>query len=230
MSADLARLISSRRRMTADIAHDLRNPLTVIGGYIESMRAGVLQPTAERLDAVQTEVRHLERLVDDLRTLFQAEAGELRLNREPVPPILLLERMHRAYLPLAEKQSITLRLDAPPDLPPVNIDPDRMAQVLGNLITNSLRYTPAKGEIVLDAGRLGEAVILSVRDNGQGMPPDALPFVFDRFYRADASRSRAEESGLGLAIAKSIVEAHGGTISAESAPGLGTTMTITLPI
>jgi signal transduction histidine kinase len=230
MSADLEQLISSRRRMTADIAHDLRNPLTVIGGYVESMRDGVLEPTAERLDAVQIEVKHLERLVDDLRTLSQAEAGELRLNRELVPPIQLLERMHRSYLPLAEKQSINLRLDALPDLPAVNIDADRMAQVLGNLITNSLRYTPARGEIVLDAGRVGSAVILSVRDNGQGMAPDALPFVFDRFYRADSSRSRADESGLGLAIAKSIVEAHGGTIAAESAPGLGTTMTITLPI
>jgi len=230
MGADLERLVSSRRRMTADIAHDLRNPLTVIGGYVESMRDGVLEPTPERLDAVQAEVKHLERLVDDLRTLSQAEAGELRLNREPVALGPLLERMLRSYRPLALKQSITLRVDAQPDLPDASIDADRMAQVLGNLITNSLRYTPAQGEIILGARRENASVALTVRDTGRGIAPEALPFVFDRFYRADSSRSGAEESGLGLAIARSIVEAHGGRIAADSSPGLGTTMTITLPI
>ncbi len=170
--------------MTADIAHDLRNPLTVIGGYVESMRDGVLEPTPERWDAVQAEVKHLERLVDDLRTLSQAEAGELGLNREPVAPAQLLEQMQRSYGPLAAKQAIALRLDVQPDLPTVTIDPDRMAQVLGNLISNSLRYTPAQGEIVLAAQREDASVILSVRDNGQGIAPDALPSIFDRFYRA----------------------------------------------
>jgi len=145
MSADLDRLQSARRRMTSDIAHDLRKPLTVIGGYVESMREGVLQPTPERMAAVQTEVKHLERLVEDLRTISQAEAGDLSLNREAVTPASLLQRMVQSYRPLAEKQSIELRIDAPADLPEIHIDPDRMAQVLGNLITNSLRYTPAVG-------------------------------------------------------------------------------------
>jgi signal transduction histidine kinase len=216
--------------MTSDIAHDLRNPLTVIGGYIESMREGVLQPTPDRLAAVQTEVKHLERLVEDLRTISQAEAGELSLNREAVNPASMLERMVQSYRPLAERQSIELRMDAPTDLPEIHIDPDRMAQVLGNLITNSLRYTPADGEIVLAARGATHSVVLSVRDAGQGIAPEALPMIFDRFYRADASRNRADESGLGLAIAKSIVEAHGGTISAESSPGSGTTIKITLPV
>jgi len=230
MSADLDRLQSARRRMTADIAHDLRNPLTVIGGYVESMREGVLDPTPERLDAVQIEVKHLERLVDDLRTLSQAEAGELSLNREAVTPVRLLERMAQSYQPLAEKQSIALRIETQADLPEIHVDPDRMAQVLGNLITNSLRYTPAEGEIVLVARREANSVVLSVQDNGLGIAPEALPLVFDRFYRADSSRTRADESGLGLAIAKSIVEAHGGSITAESSPGSGTKMKIILPL
>ena len=229
MSADLDRLQRSRRRMTADIAHDLRNPLTVIGGYVESMREGVLDATPERLDAMQMEVKHLERLVDDLRTLSQAESGELSLNREAVSPVRLLERMRQSYQPLADKQAITLRLDAGPGLHEIDADPDRMAQVLGNLISNALRYTPEHGEIVLGAQEDSSSVALTVADNGQGIPPEALPHVFDRFYRANSARTRADKSGLGLAIARSIVEAHGGCITAESLPGVGTTMKITLP-
>jgi two-component system sensor histidine kinase BaeS len=230
MSSELDRLQSARRRMTADIAHDLRNPLTVIGGYVESMREGVLAPTLERLDAVQLEVKHLERLVDDLRTLSQAEAGELRLNREPVALGDLLARLVRSYQPLAEKQSITLRAEVGEDLPEILVDPDRIAQVLGNLMSNSLRYTPANGRITLAARHSANTITLLVQDTGRGIAPEALSFVFDRFYRADSSRSRADESGLGLAIARSIVEAHGGTISAESTPGSGTTIKITLPL
>jgi signal transduction histidine kinase len=230
MSADLDRLQRSRRRMTADIAHDLRNPLTVIGGYIESIREGVLDPSPERLDAIQMEVKHLERLVEDLRTLSQAESGDLSLNREPVSPNRLLERMLHSYQSLADKQAIALNLDVEAGLPEIHADPDRLAQVLGNLISNSLRYTPSRGEIILGGRQHGNSLILTVTDNGQGISPEALPHVFDRFYRADSARTRADESGLGLAIARSIVEAHGGTISAESAPGVGTTMKIALPM
>jgi signal transduction histidine kinase len=230
MSSDLAQALRSRRRMTADIAHDLRNPLTVIGGYIESMREGVLKPTLGRLEAIQNEVRHLERLVDDLRTLSQAEAGELSLNRESIEPLALLDRTVRSYRPLADKQGITLRSQAEARLPEIHVDPDRLAQVLENLITNSLRYTSPRGEILLGAWRDADSVILTVTDNGKGIAPDALPHVFDRFYRADSARTRADESGLGLAIGKSIIEAHGGTIDAESSQGAGTTITIRLPI
>lgn len=230
MSSDIDRLLRSRRRMTADIAHDLRNPLTVIGGYIESIREGVLKPTPERLDAIQNEVKHLERLVEDLRTLSQAEAGELSLNREAVQPRRLLDTIVRSYQPLADKKGITLSAEAEPGLPEIHVDPDRLAQVLGNLISNSLRYTPTQGEIILRARRHEDFVVLSVTDNGKGIAPDALPHVFDRFYRADSARTRADESGLGLAIGKSIVEAHGGSIYAESSPGAGTTIRIVLPI
>jgi two-component system, OmpR family, sensor histidine kinase BaeS len=231
MSADLDRLLQARRQMTADIAHDLRNPLTVIGGYMESMRDGVLKPTPERLETIQMEVQHLERLVEDLRTLSQADAGELVLNREPVSARALLEETADVYRPLAEKQGIALQTEAQAGLPPILADPERLRRVLGNLISNSLRYTARGGEIRLTAHLQGEkSMQLIVADNGQGIAAEALPYVFDRLYRADASRSRGEESGLGLAIARSIVEAHGGTISAESTPGVGTRMTITLPV
>jgi signal transduction histidine kinase len=230
MSTDLDHLIQSRRQMTADIAHDLRNPLTVIGGYIESMLEGVLKPTPERLEAIHMEVQHLERLIDDLRILSQADAGELSLNREPVPVPELLERTAQSYRALANKQAITLKIEVEVDLPEILADPDRLAQVLGNLITNSLRYTPQGGEIILQARADGKSVVITVIDNGKGISSEALPYIFDRFYRTDPSRTRGDESGLGLAIAKSIVEAHSGIINAESTPGKGTRIKITLPI
>jgi signal transduction histidine kinase len=230
MSADLDRLLQARRQMTADIAHDLRNPLTVIGGYVESMRDGVLKPTSERLDAIQSEVQHLQKLVDDLRLLSQADAGELVLNRERTSVPALLERVAQSYRPLAGKQGITLRLEAPEALPEIQADPARLARVLGNLIGNSLRYTPAGGEITLRARtRMPGWLELSVVDNGKGIAPEALPHIFDRLYRADPARS-TDESGLGLAIARSIVDAHGGSVKAESTPGTGTTITIRLPV
>jgi signal transduction histidine kinase len=195
------------------------------------MLDGVLKPTPERLDVIQSEVQHLERLVEDLRTLSQADAGELRLSREPVAARGLLERAAQSYRPLAEKHGITLNIDAEADLPAINADPDRLARLLGNLISNSLRYTAPGGEITLRA-RSQDAgwVKLSVVDNGKGIQPEALPYIFDRLYRADPARSQSDESGLGLAIVRSIVEAHGGTISAESAPGAGTTINLILPV
>ncbi len=230
MSADLDRLLQARRQMTADIAHDLRNPLTVIGGYVESMQDGVLKPTPQRLDAMQAEVQHLQKLVDDLRMLSQADAGELILNREVVSLPALLERAAQSYRPLAEKQGIRLRIEAQEGLPEIQADPERMVRVLGNLLSNSLRYAPEGGEIALRA-RAGEpgCVLVSVADNGKGIPPESLPYIFDRLYRVDPARNRGDESGLGLAIARGIVEAHGGSISAESTQGVGTTITIRLP-
>jgi signal transduction histidine kinase len=230
MSSDLDRLNLSRRQMTADIAHDLRSPLTVIGGYVESMRDGVLKPTPERLNTIHAEVQHLQRLVEDLQTLSQADAGELTLNREPITPLALLERMAKSYDHLAAQKKVTLEVQGEPGLPEIRLDPDRVAQVFGNLITNSLRYTPEGGKIVLTAGQERNMLVFSVQDNGQGIPADSLPHIFDRFYRADPARAQGNESGLGLAIARSIVEAHGGTISAESQVGRGTTVRISLPL
>ena len=230
MSSDLDRLNLSRRQMTADIAHDLRSPLTVIGGYVESMRDGVLSPTPERLDTIHAEVEHLQRLVEDLRTLSQADAGVLTLNRVALTPLALLERMANSYEQLAAQKSVTLEVQARADLPEVALDPDRMAQVFGNLISNSLRYTPAGGHIRLAAGQEKEQMAFSVEDDGQGIAAEALPFIFDRFYRANPARSQTSESGLGLAIARSIVEAHGGSISAESEEGKGTKIRMVCPL
>ncbi len=230
MSADLQRLTNSRRQMTADIAHDLRTPLTVIGGYVESMQEGVLKPTPERLETIHTEVVYLQRLVEDLRTLSEADAGVLSLNREMVAPQTMLTRISKTYHHLAARKKIVLETLIEPDLPAVHIDPDRMAQVFGNLLTNSLRFTPEGGHVTLSARRDGDCVAFLVEDNGSGISPAALPHIFDRFYRADPARKADEGSGLGLAIARSITEAHGGTISALSRPSAGTTIKILLRI
>jgi signal transduction histidine kinase len=230
MSADLAHANELRRQMTADIAHDLRTPLTVITGYIEALRDGVLKPTPARFEAMHNEAQQLKRLVEDLRTLSLVDAGELQMQRQRVAPNALLDRLAAAYAPQTAARQVTLAVNAASDLPEVDVDPERMAQVLGNLVTNALRHTPAGGRIDLSAQAQGARVALVVADTGEGIPADVLPHVFDRFYRGDPARSQQDsESGLGLAIAKSIVEAHGGTIAATSTPGQGTTFTITLP-
>jgi signal transduction histidine kinase len=229
MSADLARANQSRRQMTADIAHDLRNPLTVIGGYLESLRDGVLKPTPERFETMHTEVQHLQRMVEDLRTLSLADAGELHIQRAPASVAGLLTRAATTYQHQASQQNITLTVQAAQNLPPINIDSERMEQVLGNLVSNALRYTPDGGEIVLAATPDAGGVLLSVSDTGSGIQPEALIHIFERSYRADPSRA-GNESGLGLAIAKSIVEAHGGNIRAESKPGAGSRFLIHLSV
>lgn len=215
MSADLVKSNQARKQMTADIAHDLRNPLTVIGGYLEALKDGKLKPTLERFETMQAEVKRLQRLVDDLRTLSLADAGELKLHLEPVAPREVLERVVAAYHVQAEQKAVTLILDAEECLPEINIDSARMEQALGNLVSNALRYTPAGGKISLMADLLDGRTRIRVSDTGSGIAPEVLPRIFERSYRGDESRS-GNESGLGLAIVKSIVELHGGKILAES--------------
>jgi signal transduction histidine kinase len=230
MSRDLARTNKLRRQMTADIAHDLRTPLSVILGYTEALSDGKLQGTPEMYEVLYSEAQHLRYLIEDLRILSLADAGELPLTRQRIAPRVLLERTAVAHGVRAEQRDISLHVDAPADLPAVEVDPDRMAQVLGNLVANAMRYTPAGGRIVLAAESDANAVTLHVQDDGAGIAPDDLPYVFERFYRGDKSRQQLDgESGLGLAIVKSLVEAHGGTVSAESTLGEGTTFTITIP-
>ncbi|GAI76372.1 unnamed protein product, partial [marine sediment metagenome] len=184
------------------------------------------------------EAKHLGYLIDDLRTLSLADAGELSLNRRHVSPYKLLKRTASAYMAEAKRQNIMLEVKASEDLPKVNVDPDRITQVLGNLISNALRYTPKGGQIIFSAKYQPESVEgkintiqLQIQDNGTGIDPKDLPNIFERFYRGDKSRKQKEgETGLGLAIAKSLIEAHGGTISVESTLGKGTTFIISLPL
>ncbi len=230
MSADLERASQTRKQMTADLAHDLRTPLSILRGYTEGLQDGRVDGSPELYAVMHGEVEHLQRLVEDLRLLSLADAGELRLNRRSVDPRALLERTGLAYMVQAQQQGVELRVDAPDDLPSIYVDTDRMTQVLNNLVSNALRHTP-HGSITLSAATHADMVRLRVGDTGSGIDPEDLPFVFDRLYRVDKARQRTDDtsSGLGLAIAKAIVEAHGGAIGVESAQGQGTTFTITLP-
>jgi len=229
MSADLAHANQLRRQMTADIAHDLRSPLSVILGYTEALNDSKLEGTPEIYDVMYKEAGHLSHLIDDLRTLSLADAGELPFNMGAVAPGELLEEIGRAYKQKADLKSITLKVTVPEYTPGIIVDPNRMVQVMGNLMSNALRYTPDKGEIVLGATTKDDTVELYVQDNGSGIVAEDLPHIFDRFYRTDESRQHNGETGLGLAIAKSLVEAQGGSISVESATGRGTTFYITFP-
>jgi len=230
MSADLAHASQLRKQMTADLAHDLRTPLSILRGYTEGLQDGRIQGAATLYRIMHGEVEHLQRLVEDLRVLSLADSGELPLNRRAVDPAALLERTALAHVMQAEQQGITLRVEAQAALPSVMVDTDRMNQVLNNLVSNALRYTP-EGEIVLAASADHGDVLLTVRDSGSGIATDDVPFVFERFYRADKSRQRddSDASGLGLAITKALVEAHAGSISVESTLEQGTSFTIRLP-
>jgi two-component system sensor histidine kinase BaeS len=231
MSTELAQAGALRRQMTADIAHELRNPLSIILGYTESLSDGKLPATQHTFDILHEEAQHLSRLIDDLRVLSLAEAGELPLTRQPIDSCTLLERVVLAHTPEAQQRGISMHVEAQPHLPVIEVDTGRMAQVLDNLVSNALRHTASGGRIVLSAEGQGNSVCLRVADNGSGIAPEDLPYVFDRFYRGDKSRRRTEsESGLGLAIAKSIVEAQDGSISVASTLGQGTTFTIVLPV
>ncbi|WP_374687466.1 sensor histidine kinase [Promineifilum sp.] len=228
MSADLAQSNQVRKQMTADIAHDLRTPLSVILGYAEALQDGKLPGAPDTYAAIYLQAQHLNRLIDDLRTLSLADAGQLSLQKRIVLPRTLLEHTALAYLPHAEAQGITLAVEGD-DAPPVLVDPDRLIQVLGNLIANALRHTPDGGQITLSSGRDGERVLLQVRDTGPGIQVDDLPHIFDRFYRGDKARAADGASGLGLAIARSLVEAHGGRVTVENAPEGGARFTVSLP-
>jgi len=231
MADNLQRGERLRRELTADIAHELRTPLAVIQSNLEAMVDGVYALDADHLSNVLAQTKVLTRLVDDLRTLALAEAGQLPLDRQPTDPGGLAAMVASAFRPRALEKGVTIETDIAPSLPPAPLDTQRIYQVLSNLIDNAIRHTPDGGRIVVGA-RLdgGQRVMLSVRDTGSGIPQADLPFVFERFYRADKSRARAEGgTGLGLAIARTIVTAHGGAVRAESEVGSGTTIQVLLP-
>ncbi|NOY97960.1 MAG: HAMP domain-containing protein [Chloroflexi bacterium] len=231
MNADLARSLDLRRQMAADIAHELRTPISVILGHAEAVHDGVLPPSMENFEIIREEAGRLEHLVEDLRTLSRADAGELPIERQPVAPQKLLEDVRAIHSHRASQKNITVDVQAAPDLPEISVDFGRMIQVLSNLLDNALRYTPEGGQVMLSARQVGQMLEMRVQDSGPGLADDELAHIFDRFYRADASRQRDEGgSGLGLAIAKSLVEKHAGRIWAESRLGRGVTVVITIPI
>ncbi len=229
MAADLARATQSRKQMTADIAHDLGTPLTVLGGYLEAMKEGVLESTPERIVVMHTEVTHLQHLVHDLRTLSLADAGQMSLNRQQIEAGALLRRVAASYQLQAEQHGISLDVKADDAPLSIHIDEERMAQALGNLVSNALRYTPEGGEVRMDVSAENGRALIVVKDTGVGITAEDLSRIFERFYRADQARNLdAGESGLGLAITRAIVNAHGGEIAVESEVGQGTRFEIRL--
>jgi two-component system, OmpR family, sensor histidine kinase BaeS len=228
MSADLALSNQLRRQMTADIAHDLRTPLSVILGYTEALQDGKLPGNSETFGAMHVQAQHLNRLIDDLRTLSLADAGQLSLQRRSVDPLTLLEHTALAYLPQAESRHIRINVQGKSESA-VMVDQDRMLQVLANLVSNAIRHSPDGVSIYLEAKSTASEILLSVQDGGSGIDREDLPHVFDRFYRGDKARAADGSSGLGLAIARSLVEAHGGQITIASEPGQGSRFTICLP-
>jgi signal transduction histidine kinase len=223
-----------RNELMADIAHELRTPLTIIQGNLEGLRDGVYEAAPERLDLILDETQKLGRLVDDLRLLTLAEAGQLSLDLQTLDVAQLLADVRDAFAVQASESEITLRVDVAHPVPPIVADPQRLGQVLGNLVTNALRHTPPGGQITLSASTINQdhEVALRVSDTGEGIPAKDLPRIFDRFWRGDPARSRESGagSGLGLAIAKGLVEAHGGQMWAESQVGQGTTISCIFPL
>jgi len=229
MSADLARADDERKRLTADITHDLSTPLQIISGYIEMYENGDVSLNPQQLGIIKTELENLRRLVGDLTVLAQAEGGGVEILFSPIPPNQLLEQIAQAYQPLASQQRLDLRLDLDETPALINVDEGRMLQVLKNLMENALRHTPAGGTVTL-ASKVGEQVELSVADTGNGIAAEDLHLIFERFYQADKARTGSKgKMGLGLAICKALVELQGASIKAESQGlGQGTKLTITI--
>jgi signal transduction histidine kinase len=225
MSERLETSEAQRRRLVADVTHELRTPLTIMQGDLEALLDGLYPADALHLGPILDETRVLSRLVDDLRTLSLAEAGALALHREPTDIAGLVADSVASFRAQADSGGIDLSVAIEGALPQAEVDPVRIREVLSNLLSNALRYTPRGGSVRVGASASDSQVRVSVRDTGPGIAADALPHVFDRFYKSEESRG----AGLGLAIAKSLVAAHGGEIEATSAPGQGTEMRLWLP-
>jgi len=216
---------SQRKQLLADVTHELRTPLAVMQGNVEALLDGVHPVDREHIAPLLEETKVLSRLIDDLRTLSLAESGALALHREPVDVASIARDVATALSDQARRGGVALGLSAEGPTA-IEADPVRVREVIVNLVTNALRYTPAGGSVDIDARGTGGGVEITVRDTGTGIAPDAVGGIFDRFSRSTDSPG----AGLGLAIAKGLVEAHGGTIRAESVPGQGTRIVFTLPV
>jgi len=230
MAADLERTEQLRRNLVADVAHELRTPLSNIQGHLEAIRDGLLPAEPATFDSIHEEVLLLARLVEDLQELTLAEAGQLTLLRQPADVADIARRAASAAQPPAEARGLTIETDLPGQPTTAEVDPERIGQVLRNLLSNAIIHTSEGGRITVELKDEGHELRVTVADTGAGIPPDDLPYVFERFYRVDRSRVRATGgAGLGLTIAKRLVEAHGGTIGVESELGKGSRFTFTLP-
>jgi signal transduction histidine kinase len=230
MSAALTSANARRDQMTADIAHELRSPLTVINGYLEAMRDGSLELSKERLTIVQDEVDQLNRLVDDLQTLALADSGQLHVQKDQILIQNLFNHLRNAYSLTAKAKQIDLTFENFGEST-LYADEGRLIQVISNLLNNAFRHTDPGGRIAVHAYNTPDGgTTVEVEDSGEGIPEEDLPYIFDRFYRGDPSRqSNQGESGLGLSIVKAIAMAHQGSVSVESAVGKGTTFSVTFP-
>ena len=232
MAANLEDAERQRRNLVADVAHELRTPVSNIQGYLEALKDGLLQPDESTIDTIHGQVIHLGHLVEDLRLLAQAEAGALQLHRIPGRMPDILRTCVDAVKPRAEAKGISVSLEASVDMPLVEMDGTRISQVVNNLLENAITHSPEGGSVVVSAGASGDGMVrVAVSDTGRGIPPEDLSRVFDRFFRSDASRSRATGGvGLGLTIAKQLVEVHGGTIHVENVVPFGARFVFVLPI
>jgi len=219
-----------RKNMVADIAHELRTPLTVIQGHLEALQDGVFAPTQENVGVIHEETLLLARLIDDLRELALADAGRLEIERGPVDLVAVISKVVTGMRKRASEKGVVLVEEVPERLPGVRGDAQRISQVISNLLSNGITYTPSGGKVTVAAQEVNGWIEVRVADTGPGILPEEIPYLFARFYRSDGARSRAQGgSGLGLAIAKQLVEAHGGRIWAESEVGRGATFIFTLP-
>jgi histidine kinase len=232
MADKLNQVEAMRRRLIGDVSHELRTPLTTIKGSMEGLMDGILPATEETYQQIHAEADRLNRLVDDLQELSRVEANAYQLELRPLDVYALLQTVLTRLAPQFDIKRISLNIELDPYLPRILADEDRTVQVLTNLMGNALQYTPERGTVTLSAQRFNEEVKLSVRDSGIGIPSEHLPHIFNRFYRADKSRSRRAGggSGIGLTIARALIEAQGGRIWAESAgEGQGSTFSFTIP-
>jgi len=231
MVESLDRNQDARRKLMGDLAHEMGTPLSVIQSNLEGMLDGIVDASPDKISSLHQEAMLLSRLVKDLRTLAQAEAG--RLNLAPAPSDLgkLVSSIVTATGPEAARKGVALSALIEPRLPPAMMDDDRVSQVVANLLSNALRYTPAGGKVEVSVTQDDGALSVSVADTGQGIPEVDLPHIFDRYYRGpEPKEKRAGGSGIGLAVVKELVEAHGGRVWARSTPGQGSVFFFTLPI
>ena len=232
MSAELEGVERLRRDLVANVSHELKTPITAIRAHLENLLDGVERPDPETLQVMLAQSERLGRLVDQLLDLSRLESGDVPLDRSPVPIGPLVSQVLSEIDVARTDRGVAVTSEVPEDLPPALADRERVHQVLFNLVDNAVRYTPSGGAVTVSAHRHNGSVEIEVHDTGVGIPAEHLPRLFERFYRVDTSRSREGDggTGIGLAIARSVVEAHGGQIHAESEPGSGSTFTFELPV